>query len=149
MKAVAQQHNTLNLTTEFAEHYPLHILLAEDNVINEKLFVSILKKLGYMPTIARNGAEAFEEAVTTDFDVIFMDVQMPVLDGLEVTRKIRSTDMIQPFIIAMTANAMREDKEACLQAGMNHYLSKPLRLDEIKAALQLGFKQLKADEFKT
>lgn len=149
MKAVAQQQNTLNLTTDFAQHYPLHILLAEDNVINEKLFVSILKKLGYTPMIARNGAEAYEQAVATDFDIIFMDVQMPVLDGLEVTRKIRSTDVNQPFIVAMTANAMHEDKEACLQAGMNHYLSKPLRLDEIKAALQLGFKQLKAPEFKS
>jgi signal transduction histidine kinase/ligand-binding sensor domain-containing protein/CheY-like chemotaxis protein len=148
MEAVSE-HNTLNLTTEFEQHYPLHILLAEDNAINEKLFVSILRKLGYTPAIARNGAEAYEEAIKAGFDIIFMDVQMPVLDGLEATRKIRSAEISQPFIIAMTANAMREDKEACLQAGMNHYLSKPLRLEEIKAALQLGYKHMKAQEIRS
>ncbi|MCF2497679.1 hybrid sensor histidine kinase/response regulator [Dyadobacter chenhuakuii] len=144
MKAAPEPQNTLNLTTEFEQRYPLNILLAEDNAVNEKLFVSILRKLGYSPTISRNGAEAYQEAVSTNFDIVFMDVQMPVLDGLEATRKIRSSAISQPFIIAMTANAMREDKEACLQAGMDHYLSKPLRLEEIKAALQLGFKQIKA-----
>jgi len=146
LKAVSEQQNTLNLNTDFGQQYPLQILLAEDNAINEKLFVSILRKLGYTPAIARNGAEAYQEAVSVVYDVIFMDVQMPVLDGLEATRQIRSSAISQPFIIAMTANAMREDKEACLAAGMNHYLSKPLRLEEIKAALQLGYKQVKTHE---
>lgn len=146
LKAVPEQQNTLNLNTDFGQQYPLQILLAEDNAINEKLFVSILRKLGYTPAIARNGAEAYQEAVSVVYDVIFMDVQMPVLDGLEATRRIRSSAISQPFIIAMTANAMREDKEACLAAGMNHYLSKPLRLEEIKAALQMGYKQIKTHE---
>jgi signal transduction histidine kinase/CheY-like chemotaxis protein len=125
-----------NLSTDFQREFPLHILLAEDNAVNEKLFVNILKKLGYQPLVARDGAQACEQALTGHFDIVFMDVQMPVLDGLEATRKIRSSLVNQPFIVAMTANAMREDREACLQAGMDDYMSKPLRIDEIKKALQ-------------
>ena len=127
------------LSTDFAELYPLHILMAEDNLINEKVFTNILKKLGYNPSISRDGNEAFHMVTAERFDVVFMDVQMPELDGLEATRWIRKTVAEQPYIVAMTANAMREDQEACIQAGMDHYISKPLRLEEIKSALEKAY----------
>jgi signal transduction histidine kinase/ligand-binding sensor domain-containing protein/CheY-like chemotaxis protein len=124
-----------NLSTEFEALYPLHILMAEDNLINEKLFTNILKKLGYAPLVSRDGKEAFNMIMANRFDVVFMDVQMPELDGLEATRWVREKAVDQPFIVAMTANAMQEDREACIQAGMDYYISKPLRLEEIKVAL--------------
>ncbi|MCF0040417.1 hybrid sensor histidine kinase/response regulator [Dyadobacter fanqingshengii] len=135
----SHERPSANLSTEFAALYPLHILMAEDNLINEKLFVNILKKLGYDPLISRDGIQAYNMAMADRFDVVFMDVQMPELDGLEATRWIRENAVDQPFIVAMTANAMREDQEACIQAGMDHYISKPLRLEEIKAALGKAF----------
>jgi signal transduction histidine kinase/ligand-binding sensor domain-containing protein/CheY-like chemotaxis protein len=128
-----------SLSADFAILYPLHILMAEDNVINEKLFTNILKKLGYDPLISRDGMEAFDMVMAEHFDVVFMDVQMPELDGLEATRWIRDKADAQPFIVAMTANAMREDQEECIRAGMDHYISKPLRLEEIKGALQKAY----------
>jgi len=132
-QAVPSQSNAVTasiLSINFKREYPLQILLAEDNAINEKLFVNILTKLGYQPVVARDGAQACEQALTGHFDIIFMDVQIPVLYGLEANRKIRSAAMAQPFIVAMTANAMREDREACLQVGMDDYMSKPLRIEE-------------------
>ncbi|MCF2443978.1 response regulator [Dyadobacter sp. CY345] len=146
---VLTQSVSSSLSPEFGQHYPLHILLAEDNVVNEKLFVNILKKLGYQPIVTRDGQQAYEQVSSQQFDVVFMDVQMPILDGLEATRKIRNTDMEQPFIIAMTANAMQEDREACIQAGMDHYLSKPVRIEEIKIALERGHSRLKLSKAKS
>ncbi|MCE7061503.1 hybrid sensor histidine kinase/response regulator [Dyadobacter sp. CY343] len=128
-----------DLSSDFAALYPLHVLMAEDNLINEKLFTNILKKLGYDPLISRDGLQAFNMVMADRFDVVFMDVQMPELDGLEATRSIRTKAPNQPFIVAMTANAMREDQEACIQAGMDHYISKPLRLEEIKDALKKAY----------
>ncbi|WAC13604.1 hybrid sensor histidine kinase/response regulator [Dyadobacter pollutisoli] len=127
------------LSTYFAEEFPLKILIAEDNAINEKLFVTVLTKLGYPTQVARNGKEALEEAKLQSFDIVFMDVQMPEMDGLEATRLIRKLAIQQPYIIAMTANAMQEDREICLQSGMDDYVSKPLRYEEIKASLQRAF----------
>jgi signal transduction histidine kinase/ligand-binding sensor domain-containing protein/DNA-binding response OmpR family regulator len=128
-----------DLSLDFEAHHPLRILMAEDNLINEKLFTNILKKLGYAPSVSRDGMDAFNSVMADHFDVVFMDVQMPELDGLEATRWIRAKDIDQPFIVAMTANAMREDQEACIQAGMDYYISKPLRLEEIKVALVKAF----------
>jgi len=127
------------LSVDFAVLHPLHILMAEDNLINEKLFTNILKKLGYGPLVSRDGIEAFNMVMAERFDVVFMDVQMPRLDGLEATRRIRDKAVDQPFIVAMTANAMREDSEACMQAGMDYYISKPLRIEEIMIALAKAF----------
>ncbi|MCE7065211.1 hybrid sensor histidine kinase/response regulator [Dyadobacter sp. CY326] len=135
----AYERATADLTTDFAAIYPLHILMAEDNAVNEKLFANILKKLGYNPLISRDGIQAFRMVMADAFDVVFMDVQMPELDGLEATRWIRDKAVDQPFIIAMTANAMREDRDACIQAGMDYYISKPLRLEEIKGALMKAY----------
>jgi signal transduction histidine kinase/ligand-binding sensor domain-containing protein/CheY-like chemotaxis protein len=136
---IAREPASLTLSTEFAKLYPLKILIAEDNSINEKLFLNILKKLGYDAVISRNGLEAFQQVTTGEFDVVFMDVQMPELDGLEATRRIRYQQMKQPFIVAMTANAMQEDREACSLAGMDYYLSKPLRIDQIKLSLEEAY----------
>lgn len=127
------------LSTDFAKHFPLRILIAEDNLINEKLFVWILSKLGYSPVITRDGLEVLEKTLTDTFEVVFMDVQMPELDGLEATKRIRKQPIEQPYIIAMTANAMLEDREECMQAGMDDYISKPLRYEEIKASLEMAF----------
>ncbi|QRQ99555.1 hybrid sensor histidine kinase/response regulator [Dyadobacter sandarakinus] len=127
------------LSTYFAEEFPLKILVTEDNAINEKLFVTVLTKLGYHPTVAHNGLEALNAAREETFDMIFMDVQMPEMDGLDATRNIRKLNIQQPYITAMTANAMHEDREICLKAGMDDYISKPLRHEDIKAALQRGY----------
>ncbi|MBC7904873.1 MAG: response regulator [Gemmatimonadaceae bacterium] len=124
------------LPAEFAKEHPFKILVAEDNLINQKLITHILEKLGYQPEIRDNGLEAVNAFSEQLFDLILMDVQMPEMDGLEATRAIRSKDISQPFIIALTANAMQGDMETCLTAGMNDYLSKPLKLEELTAMLE-------------
>lgn len=134
------------LSTEFSKKYPLRILIAEDNRMNQKLAMRILGKLGYDPDIAENGKEVLEEVSKTNYDVILMDVQMPEMDGLEATRMIRVCLETQPVIIAMTANAMQGDREECLKNGMDDYISKPVNLEELviileKWALQVKVKQ--------
>jgi signal transduction histidine kinase/CheY-like chemotaxis protein/ligand-binding sensor domain-containing protein len=121
---------------DFAKQHPLRILLAEDNLVNQKLAERVLSKLGYTITIANNGLEAVNNIEKTPYDLIFMDVQMPEMDGLEATRRIRQGTTHQPAIIAMTANAMQGDREECLQAGMDDYVSKPIRLDNIIVLLE-------------
>jgi signal transduction histidine kinase/ligand-binding sensor domain-containing protein/DNA-binding response OmpR family regulator len=121
---------------EFATHHPIKILIAEDNVINQKLAKYILNKMGYKPDIVENGHECLNALINKKYDMILMDVQMPEMDGLEATCFIRQNMEHQPVIIAMTANAMTEDRDQCLQAGMNDYLSKPLKLQEIMNALE-------------
>ena len=123
------------LTLEFAENYPLSILVAEDNLINQKLIIRVLNKLGYEATLAENGLEVLALIELQHYDVILMDIQMPMMDGLEATQAIRNSNTKQPFIIAMTANAMPEDREDCLKAGMNDYLSKPINLELFMKAL--------------
>jgi CheY-like chemotaxis protein len=124
------------LPGNFAEKHPLEILVAEDNLINQKVIFHILKKLGYKATLAENGAKAVEEARQKQFDIILMDMQMPEMDGLEATRFIRENLESQPIIIALTANTMQGDQEICLHAGMNDYLAKPVRLEELTNKLE-------------
>jgi len=112
----------------------LRILMAEDNPVNQKVALSMLKHLGYRADIANNGLEVLKALQERSYDVVLMDVQMPEMDGLEATRQIRSRK-IDTKILAMTAHAMEGDREECLDAGMNDYLSKPIRLDELKRAL--------------
>jgi len=116
----------------------LRVLLAEDNPVNQTLAMSILEKLGHKLQIVNNGREALERSQAEEFDLILMDVQMPEMDGLEATMAIRaaeaSTGKHVP-IVAMTAHAMKGDREKCLSAGMDGYLSKPIRIDELKRAM--------------
>jgi signal transduction histidine kinase/CheY-like chemotaxis protein len=125
----------LLLSTEFAGMHPLRLMIAEDNPINQKLIIRILNKLGYNPMVAGNGLEVLALLELHHFDLILMDIQMPEMHGLEATQIIRATKIRQPMIIAMTANAMQEDKEDCLRVGMDDYLSKPVQLDKLMAAL--------------
>lgn len=119
------------LSEDFAVSHPLSILIAEDNLVNQKLAIRILEKLGYKAKIANDGKEAVEMFERDKYDVVLMDMLMPEMDGLEATRLIRSSSYDQPRIIAMTANALPEDKEQCLLAGMNDYISKPIKLEEL------------------
>jgi len=122
------------------ERLPLRILLVEDNSTNQKLALLLLDKLGYRADVAGNGIEAIDAVERQDYDVVLMDVQMPEMDGLEATGRIRSHPSLlaQPRIVAMTANAMEGDRAACLAAGMDDYVSKPIALQELAAALTRG-----------
>ena len=115
----------------------LRILLAEDNTVNQKVALRLLDQLGYRSDVASNGLEALEALERQPYDVVLMDVQMPELDGLDASRRIceRWPAEVRPRIIAMTANAMPEDREACFAAGMDDYVAKPIRPDELAEAL--------------
>ncbi len=119
-----------------AGRHPLRILLAEDNQINLKLTLHLLGKFGYRADVAGNGAEALAAVERQHYDVILMDVQMPVMDGCEATRQIRCRWAKVPRIVALTANAMDGDREECLVAGMNDYLGKPISPEALAAALR-------------
>jgi len=113
----------------------LRILVAEDNQVNQKVAMFMLARLGYHADLAANGIEAVAAAQRAAYDVVLMDVQMPEMDGIEATQHIRTGVRPVPRIIAMTANAMPSDREACLAAGMDDYLTKPVRIDALRAAL--------------
>jgi signal transduction histidine kinase/CheY-like chemotaxis protein len=110
-----------------AERVPLRILLAEDNHVNQRVALRMLDRMGYRAEVAANGKEVLEAVERQPFDVILMDVQMPEMDGLEATRRLRERGGEQPLILAMTANALQGDREECLAVGMDDYLAKPLR----------------------
>jgi PAS domain S-box-containing protein len=116
----------------------LRILLAEDNAMNQKVALRLLETLGYRADVAMNGLEAIAALERRPYDVVLMDVQMPELDGLDATRRIVAEwpEETRPHIIAMTANALPEDREACFAAGMNDYVAKPIRSEELAAALK-------------
>lgn len=120
-----------------ANNLPLKILIAEDNIVNQKVAIKILNKLGYKADIAINGVEVLELLQKQKYDVILMDVQMPEIDGIEATKQIiQSTDLYpRPYIIAMTANAMDSDRKICLDAGMDDYISKPVSVNLLVEAL--------------
>jgi two-component system sensor histidine kinase/response regulator len=150
------------LQAGFAQHYPLHILVAEDNLVNQTLIHQILMRMGYQPDLVENGQQTLDALAKKSYDIVLMDVHMPVMDGLEATRQIRGLRTAaagedsgevegrvparangqpvvangQPVIIALTANAMQGDQEECLEAGMNDYLSKPLKLEELVRVLK-------------
>ena len=123
------------LSDSFADLHPLRILIAEDYPVNQLFAQMVLERLGYDVELAENGRQAVEALQATRYDVILMDVQMPEMDGLDATRSIREMGGWQPYIIATTASALKEDEQACLQAGMNDYISKPIDLDELMQVL--------------
>jgi CheY-like chemotaxis protein len=125
------------LDTNQAARHPLRILLAEDNVVNQKLALRLLQQMGYRADLASNGIEAIESVHRQTYDVVLMDVQMPEMDGLEASRQItgRWQPKDRPRIIAMTANAMQGDRDMCLAAGMDDYLTKPIRVERLVEAL--------------
>ncbi|MBN8581950.1 MAG: GAF domain-containing protein [Anaerolineae bacterium] len=119
-----------------ASRHPLRILLAEDNAVNQKLALRLLEQMGYRADVAANGLETLKAVERQTYDVILMDVQMPEMDGLEATREIVARwPQAHPYIIGLTANAMQGDREMCLNAGMNHYIPKPIRVVELVDAL--------------
>lgn len=128
----------------FSEIYPLKILIAEDNLVNQKVAVRIFQRLGYTVDIANNGLEVIAMMRSQTYHVVFMDIQMPEMNGLETTAKILEDWNLnsRPRIIAMTANAMSGDREDCLAAGMDDYLSKPIQIEQLLAALKRSYAQI-------
>lgn len=125
------------------EKIPLSILLAEDNPVNQKVAIFSLEKLGYQADIANNGMEAINFVQQKNYDLIFMDMQMPEMDGLTATKHIRQMAVSQPWIVAMTANTLPTDRQLCFDAGMNDYLSKPISRQELIRVLSTYISQLK------
>jgi CheY-like chemotaxis protein len=136
-KPAAEPAARPHLDATLAARHPLRILLAEDNVVNQKLALRLLQQMGYRADLASNGLEAIESVQRQAYDVVLMDVQMPELDGLDATRRI--CELLppgqRPRIVAMTANAMQGDREMCIEAGMDDYLTKPIRVDRLVEAL--------------
>jgi two-component system sensor histidine kinase/response regulator len=131
-----EESKSQELSETFSREFPLRILVAEDNEINQKLILRILSKLGYEAGLAHNGKEVLEMADLSSYDLILMDVQMPEMDGLEATRMVRLCLEKQPVIIAMTANALDGDQDNCIQAGMDDYICKPVELNELIRQLE-------------
>ena len=122
---------------DFARRHPLRILIVEDNPVNRKVVLLMLHRLGYRADCAANGLEALRCLARQPYELVLMDMQMPVLDGVEATRRIRAVASIDspPYICALTANARKEDHDVCTEAGMHHFLSKPARNEDLMAAL--------------
>ncbi|HKI69179.1 MAG TPA: response regulator, partial [Verrucomicrobiae bacterium] len=126
------------LDSTLAQRLPLRILMADDNPINQKVGLSVLQKLGYRADVASNGTEVLKALEQTAYDILFLDVQMPEIDGLEAARQIcrRWPEDQRPRMIAMTGNALLGDREKCLEAGMDDYISKPIRVVEMQEAVE-------------
>lgn len=138
----AQRNGDEKLSGDFASKHPMRILIADDNPVNQILANRALTKLGYKPATVANGLEVIDILSNNDFDVILMDVQMPEMDGLQATKVIRDTMKLQPWIIAVTANAMQSDRRECMEAGMNDYISKPINFEALVKAMEIASKQL-------
>ncbi len=137
VRSTAVGENKARIDPSMAKRHPLRILLAEDNAVNQKLAMRLLQQMGYRADLASNGIEAVESVQRQAYDVVLMDVQMPELDGLDATRQICTLLPAheRPRIVAMTANAMQGDREMCMEAGMDDYLTKPIRVDQLVDAL--------------
>ena len=148
---VQEKKKTFVMNSKLAEEYPFRLLVAEDNKINQKLIIRVLQKLGYKKdehfTIVENGQLAFEAVTKEKFDVVFMDMEMPVMDGITATKTIRAyfddppeDAVVEPhklIIIAMTANALDTDRNKCLDAGMDDYISKPISFEKVQRRMEV------------
>jgi CheY-like chemotaxis protein len=123
---------------DFAVRLPFRILVAEDNPVNQKLSLLLLSRLGYRADLAGNGLEVLQSLARQSYDLIFMDMHMPKMDGLDATERVRQMYPAGggPWIIALTANAMQSDRENCLAAGMQDFLSKPIQMHDLRSALE-------------
>ena len=121
-----------------AERHPLRILVVEDNPVNQRVATRLLERFGYRPDVAANGAEAVDAVTRLPYDLVFMDVQMPVMDGIEATRRIRTLLAAGegPRIVAMTADVMTDDRDRCLAAGMDDFVAKPIRAEAVLSVLE-------------
>jgi PAS domain S-box-containing protein len=137
-RSVAHKRVVPAIDRLLGEHHPLRILLAEDNVVNQKVGVSILQRMGYRPDIVANGLEVLEALRRQEYDVILLDMQMPEMDGEEAARQILKLwpAAKRPRLVALTANALEGDREHYLESGLDDYISKPIRIEELKRALQ-------------
>ena len=135
---ITKKHTSKVVDSELAKKIPLRILVVEDNVINQAIAQHALKHLGYIADLAGNGLEAIKAVEQKKYDILFMDVQMPEMDGLEASKHIVKTYGIpqRPRIIAMTANAIEGDKEKCINAGMDDYVSKPIVIEDISLMIK-------------
>jgi CheY-like chemotaxis protein len=135
------------LNASLAERLPLRLLLAEDNVINQKVALRLFQQMGYQVIVATNGLEAVAAAQAAPYDLVFMDMQMPEMDGLEAVAEIRRLEAIGSLpvdgpgrdrlvIVAMTANAMAGDRDRCLEGGMDDYIAKPVRGESLRALIE-------------
>lgn len=134
------QENDCNTNTSISpEPTPLSILIAEDNLVNQKVALRVLKHLGYQADVVTNGRQVISAIANKSYDLILMDIQMPEMDGLEATKYIRAQELeyqLQPIaIIAITANATHDDQYTCRNAGMDDYISKPIHIEKLKSIL--------------
>lgn len=123
---------------KLAHEIPLRILVAEDNLVNQKFLVSLLNIMGYKPASVLNGREVLEMMETENFDIIFMDIQMPEMSGIEATQLImmKYAPADRPYIIAITANAMNNERDRCLQVGMVDFMVKPVNIKILQSILE-------------
>jgi CheY-like chemotaxis protein/HPt (histidine-containing phosphotransfer) domain-containing protein len=131
------EEDIARLDRHLAEKVPLRLLIAEDNPVNQKLVVRLFEQMGYRIDVTANGLEVLDALQRQPYDMVFMDIQMPEMDGLEATRRIAEIfpDTLQPIIVAVTANALDGDRERCLEAGMHDYISKPIRIDTVQQTI--------------
>ncbi|HEX7445615.1 MAG TPA: response regulator, partial [Methanothrix sp.] len=138
LKPAAIRESTRRLGSENQANcnHALRILIAEDNIINQKVILKMLNKLNYHADVAANGLEVLAALERQAYDVVLMDIQMPEMDGLDAAKRIRERWPDGPMIIAITAYAMQGDREKCIASGMNDYITKPVNLEELRSVLE-------------